>query len=216
MTEIRDGLTTAMRYAVYALGREFGPAPHAPASPNRPPTDPGADANFYGLLRKPPYEAYKAYDVMRREWGLDVVPVCPDRDTVNGDPSYPSLAAVPGRPVECVVSFLPSHLSQTLADDMAHAGVPTLWRMFGPIINGYDDEEQAIYRRAGIRVVKGCVLAHWDVVATGIPAHELAHHACFIHGLGKRKLRGRQVPSSQVHVPSVKPEPVLVGGGSDD
>lgn len=213
MTEIRDGLTTTMRYAVYALGREFGPAPHARSAPMQP--DPGADANFYGVLRKPPYEAYKAYDVMRHEWGLDVVAVCPDRDAVLGEPCYPSLAAVPGRPVECVVSFLPSHLSQSLADDMTHAGVATLWRMFGPIINGYNDEERALYARAGIRVVNGCVLAHWDVVATGVPLHQLAHHACFIHGLGRKKLRGPQKRTGY-RVLSTESGPLPTEAGGDD
>lgn len=180
MTEIRDGLTTEMRYAVYALGREFGPEGGA---------DNGADQDFYRILRKPPYEAYKAYAVMRREWCLDVIPVCPDRATILGDVCYPALAAAP-LAVDCVVSFLPSHMAQALADEMAQTGAPTLWRMFGPIINGFDRAEQEIYRAAGIRVVRGCVLAHWDVRATGIPRGELLHHACYIHGLGAVKVRG--------------------------
>lgn len=190
MKEIRDGLTTAMRYAVYALGREYGPASDA-LTPTMP--DPGADTNFYMVLRKPPYEAYKAYDVMRREWQLDVVPICPDRTMIAGDPCYPSLAAVPGRAVDCVVSFMPSHSSQALAEEMAHVGVRVLWRMFGPIINGFDDAERTVYADAGITVVNGCVLAHWDVVAAGVPLHQRMHHACHIHGLGKKKLRGPQV-----------------------
>ena len=180
--EIRDGLTTEMRYAVYALGREFGPEDGAD-------DDNGADQDFYRILRKPPYEAFKAYAVMRREWGLDVIPICPDRATVGGDPCYPSLATAP-HPVDCVVSFLPSHLANTLANEMTQTGAPVLWRMFGPIINGFDNAEHAIYRAAGIRVVNGCVLAHWDVAATGIPLSERLHHACYIHGLRARKIRG--------------------------
>lgn len=179
MMEIRDGLTTEMRYAVYALGREYGPDDGG---------DYGADQDFYRILRKPPYEAYKAYAVMRREWGLDVVPICPDRTTILGDPCYPSLLATP-HPVDCVVSFLPSHIAQTLADEMKEAGAPVLWRMFGPIINGFDKAEREIYRAAGIRVVNGCVLAHWDVAETGIPRSELLHHACYIHGLRAKKVR---------------------------
>jgi len=200
MTEIRDGLTTAMRYAVYALGREFGPAPDSRATEHADRPDPGSDQDFYRILRKPPYEAYKAYEIMRRQWGLDVVAVCPDRATVADDPCYPALAAVPGRAVDCVVSFLPSHHSQTLADEMAYAGVPTLWRMFGPIINGVDDAERAIYADAGIRVVSGCVLAHWDVVAAGVPLRQRMHHACYIHGLGKKKLRGLQPVAAEAGV----------------
>ncbi len=194
MTEIRDGLVTTMRYAVYALGREFGPAPDA-LTVDSP--DLGDDQDFYRILRKPPYEAYKAYEIMRQEWALDVVAVCPDRAIVAGDPCYPTLAAVPGRAVECVVSFLPSHHSQALADEMAHTGVPTLWRMFGPIINGVDDAERAIYAHAGIRVVNGCVLAHWDVAAAGVPLRQRLHHACYIHGLGKKKLRGPQTNAAR-------------------
>ncbi len=177
--EIRDGLTTEMRYAVYALGREFGPegadARHT------------SDANFYGLLRKPPHEALKAYDVMRREWGWDVVAVCPDRATILGDPCYPALADAP-HPVDCVVSFLPSHLAPALAREMQQTGVGTLWRMFGPIINGFDQSERDLYTAAGIRIVNGCVLAHWDVAATGIPLSERLHHACYIHGLRAKKV----------------------------
>jgi len=178
--EFRDGLTTEMRYAVYALGREYGPEGGA---------DNGADQDFYRVLRKPPYEAFKAYDVMRHEWKLDVIPICPDRATILGDPCYPSLRAAP-HPVDCVVSFLPSHFARTLAREMEQAGRPILWRMFGPIINGFDDAERDIYRAAGIRIVNGCVLAHWDVAATGIPRSELWHHACYIHGLRATKVRG--------------------------
>lgn len=203
MTEIRDGLTTGMRYAVYALGREFGPVPDACAAEGPDSRDPGDDQDFYRILRKPPYEAYKAYTLMRREWGLDVVAVCPDRAAVADDPCFPALAAVPGRAVDCVVSFLPSHHSQALADEMAHVGVPVLWRMFGPIINGLDDAERAIYADAGIRVVNGCVLAHWDVVAAGVPLHQRLHHACYIHGLGKKKLRGPQTSSHHTPVSEV-------------
>lgn len=179
--EIRDGLTTEMRYAVYALGREFGPA-GADARHT-------ADANFYGLLRKPPYEALKAYDVMRHQWRLDAVAVCPDRTTILDDPCYPTLTATP-RPVDCVVSFLPSHLAQTLAQEMRQAGVALLWRMFGPVINGCDRAERDLYAAAGIRVVNGCVLAHWDVAATGISRSERLHHACYLHGLRAKKVRG--------------------------
>jgi predicted CoA-binding protein len=185
--EIRDGLTTTMRYAVYALGREYGPDDGA---------DHGADQDFYRILRKPPYEAFKAYQVMRDDWGLDVIPVCPDRATILGDPCYPSLRAAP-RPVDCVVSFLPSHLARTLADEMRESGTPVLWRMFGPIINGFDNAERDTYRAAGIRVVNGCVLAHWDVAATGIPRATLLHHACYIHGLRATKVRGLRSPSVQ-------------------
>ncbi len=177
--EFRDGLTTEMRYAVYALGREFGPVDGA---------ENGADQDFYRILRKPPYEAFKAYEVMRREWNLDVIAICPDRATILGDPCFPSLLAAP-HPVDCVVSFLPSHFAGTLATEMKQTGSPILWRMFGPIINGFDDAEREIYRAAGLRVVNGCVLAHWDVAATGIPLAELWHHACYIHGLRARKIR---------------------------
>jgi predicted CoA-binding protein len=183
VTEIRDGLTTEMRYAVYALGREFGPegadARHT------------ADADFYRILRKPPYEALKAFDVMRNEWKLDVIPVCPDRATVLGETCYPALTGAPHL-IDCVVSFLPSHLAHMLAHEMKRAGVPVLWRMFGPVINGFDTAERAIYDAAGIRTVNGCVLAHWDVAATDIPLSERLHHACYIHGLRAKKLRGPQ------------------------
>ncbi|GEM_PF-6473140 len=179
MTEIRDGLTTTMRYAVYALGREYGPDGGA---------ENGTDQNFYRILRKPPHEAFKAYEVMRREWRLDVIPICPDRATILGDPCYPSLLAAP-HAVDCVVSFLPSHFARTLAREMEQTGRPILWRMFGPIINGFDTTEREIYRAAGIRVVNGCVLAHWDVAATSIPRSELWHHACYIHGLRAKKVR---------------------------
>lgn len=183
MTEIRDGLTTDMRYAVYALGREFGPegadARHT------------ADADFYRILRKPPYEALKAYEIMRREWRLDVIPVCPDRATILGDPCYTSLVAAP-QPVDCVISFLPSHLAPMIASEMTGTGTTILWRMFGPIINGFDKAERAIYDAASIRVVNGCVLAHWDVAATGLPRATLLHHACHLHGLRAKKLRGTQ------------------------
>ena len=128
-----------MRYAVYALGREYGPDDGA---------DHGADQDFYRILRKPPYEAFKAYQVMRHEWGMDVIPVCPDRATILGDPCYPSLHAAP-HPVDCVVSFLPSHFARTLAGEMREMGTPVLWRMFGPIINGFDNAEHDIYRGGG-------------------------------------------------------------------
>jgi predicted CoA-binding protein len=176
MPEFRDGLTTDMRYAVYALSREFGGAEPGDNEP----------VNFYGLFVKPPYEALLAYQVMKRDWRMTVYPVSPKLASVDGDACYPNLAALPG-PVDAVISFLPGTRSARLAAEMRAAGVGVLWRMYAPWVNTLTGGERAVYEAAGIRLVEGCILQHW--IAPGeVQGVERLRHACVLHGLRSHKV----------------------------
>lgn len=201
--EITDGLTTDMSYAVYALAREFGP-------PDRQQSD---AARYYGVFTKPPYEAAAILQVMRREWNVVAYPVCPTLGEVAGDRCYPNLAALPQR-VDCVISLLPTRRSaagkealigayqlisrvdyrptwdvDSLAREMQAAHISQLWRLFGPFFNPLTGREREAYRAAGIRVIEGCPLLHWDL--SSLPASERARHACYLHGLRSSKVRSQ-------------------------
>jgi predicted CoA-binding protein len=180
MPEFKDGLTTDMRYAVYALDREFGPEGGVDDDHLHDPV------NFYGLFVKPAYEARTAYHVMKTTWQMAVFPVSPRRRSIGGDRCYGSLPELP-EPVDVVVSFLPGTRAVRLAAEMRACGITTLWRMYGPWVNTLTDGERAVYEAAGIRLIDGCILKHWQVPVDGLGANYL-RHACVIHGLKANKV----------------------------
>lgn len=171
MAEIRDGLTTDMKYAVVATARDFGDE----ASQH------GDDYEFWGML-KPRYEAYKIVEVMR-SWGAVVYPVGPVA-RVAGQVCYPSLAALP-EPVDCAVISLPRDRALALVDEVVAARIPTVWLQFG----AKRDVVRDAFEARGVRVVAGCVLLHWNV--DHVSGMRKGRHVCFMHGNLNRTVRIR-------------------------
>ena len=180
LAEFRDGLTTTMRYAVYALGREYGPDDGA---------DHGADQDFYRILRKPPYEAFKAYQVMRHEWGLDVIAVCPDRATILRRPVLPLPArrAASGR-LRRLLPAQPSSPARWRARCRRRA------RPCSGACSGRSSTASTLRSATSIgRRASASSMAASSPIGMSprraSRAPNLLHHACYIHGLRATKIR---------------------------
>ncbi|MDX1933202.1 MAG: CoA-binding protein [Capsulimonadales bacterium] len=87
--------------------------------------------------------------------GKTVWPVNPGSATIDGDPCYPNVAALPEKP-EVVVAVIPPAATEKLVDEVAAAGIRHLWIQPGA-------ESPAVLEkalRAGLHVVGGgpCIL----------------------------------------------------------
>jgi predicted CoA-binding protein len=169
MPEIRDGLTTEMIYAVVSTSQDFG----------KPGQQHPQDDWFWGML-KPPFEASKIVEVMR-SWGTTVYPVG-NVETVAGLACYPTLAQLPA-PVDCAVLSLPAHLALRLLDEVAAAHIKTVWLQQSAM----QEEVCQAYLSRKIRVVRGCVLLHWDV--DHVKGIAKGRHVCYMHGNLERAAR---------------------------
>lgn len=89
-----------------------------------------------------------------RERGYEVYAVNPNAETVEGDPSYPDLASIPGGVEAVVIGTRPSTAEQTM-HECAELGITQVWmhRMFG---EGSVSQAATDYGRAhGITVIDG-------------------------------------------------------------
>ena len=89
-----------------------------------------------------------------RERGFDVVAVNPHAETVEGDPCYPTLAAVPGGVDAVVIGTSPQHVPQTMRE-VADLGIGKVWmhRAFGD--GSVSDEATHYGREHGVMVIDG-------------------------------------------------------------
>jgi uncharacterized protein len=93
-------------------------------------------------------EGLRAHDV-------DVVPVNPNRTTVDGVACYPSVVDVPA-PVDGAIVMVPSERSADVVRSCITAGVPSLWLFQGLGGGGsVSDEAIELCRSNGITVVDG-------------------------------------------------------------
>jgi len=190
MANIRDGLTTEMKYAVMASTNDFGTESNYH----------GEDNGFWGLL-KPPFEAWKTVEVLR-SWGTAVYPVSADPSVtqVAGLHCYRSLGELP-EPVDCAVISLPDKKAMQILDDVVTAHIPTVWLQYGaakaPVIDAFNARD--------VHVVSGCVLLHWDV--QHVSGRAKGRHICYMHGNLERAARIRVNPDKSItRVEPVKPE----------
>ncbi len=89
-----------------------------------------------------------------RERGYEVFAVNPNVDVVEGDPSYPNLAAIPGGVTAVVVGTRPERVDATMRE-AAELGITRVWmhRSFG---SGSVSADAAEFGRAnGITVIDG-------------------------------------------------------------
>lgn len=98
--------------------------------------------------------------------GYDVLAVNPRRDTVDGDPAYPDLAALPRRP-DIVDFVVPPEVGRQVADLARELGYDNLW--FQP--GAGDDDLTARLIADGASVLDGpCIM----VMASRAAAHRPA------------------------------------------
>lgn len=131
--------------------------------------------NFGGAV----YRALKAH-------GHDVVAVHPDAHRIDGDPSFPDLASVPGS-LGGVLVMIQAPEAVAVVRRCLAAGVRHVWLFRG--IGGpgaLSDEAVALCREGGIDVVEGaCPLMFLEPVGLGHRIHR-----------GLRRARGSLVTTS--------------------
>ena len=89
-----------------------------------------------------------------KERGYDVVAVNPNADTVEGDPCYPTLAAVPDGVKAVVIATSPEHAVSTM-QECVDLGITQVWmhRSFGG--GSVSDAATDLGRQNGVTVIDG-------------------------------------------------------------
>ncbi len=89
-----------------------------------------------------------------RELGYEVFAVNPRAESVEGDPCYPSLAALP-QPVDAVLVATAPAATLEVVRECVELGIPRVWmhRSFGQ--GSVNDEAVALCREHGIAVIPG-------------------------------------------------------------
>lgn len=106
-----------------------------------------------GLSSDPARPSHRISRYMQ-EHGYRIIPINPDEAEVLGEPSYPSLAAVPER-VEFVNVFRRPQFCGQIAREAVEAGAKALWLQLGI----RSDEARAVAEQAGIAYVEDeCVM----------------------------------------------------------
>lgn len=101
-----------------------------------------------GLSRDPSKAAHAIPARMQRS-GFRMIPVNPALDSVLGEKSYASLAAVP-EPVEVVLVFRPSEFAAGIAQEAVAIGAKALWLQQGIV----SEEARHIAEAAGLIYVE--------------------------------------------------------------
>lgn len=107
-----------------------------------------------GVSRNPQGHGGNVVYKRLRERGYEVFAVNPSGDLVEGDPSYPNLAAIPGGIDAVVIATSPAHAEETMREAV-DLGITQVWlhRSFG---GGSVSEPATAYGRAhGVTVIDG-------------------------------------------------------------
>lgn len=107
-----------------------------------------------GVSREPAGHGSNIVYQRLRDRGYEVFPVNPHADTVEGDPCYPTLSAIPGG-VEAVVIATSSQHAEGTMKECAELGISQVWmhRSFGP--GSVSDAATAFGREHDISVIDG-------------------------------------------------------------
>ena len=95
---------------------------------------------------------YSSYQVAQylKQMGYTVYPVNPNIKKVDGDPSYPNLAAIP-EPIDVVDVFRkPTHLDK-IVEEATAVGAKVLWTQLDVVSATQEPERRAL--QAGMKVV---------------------------------------------------------------
>ncbi len=95
-----------------------------------------------GHSDKPHRTSYRIAQYLREE-GYTVYPVNPTVETIDGEPSYPSLADV-REPIDIVNVFRRSEHLQGVVDDAIEVSAKAVWSQLGVVdMNAYETAQQA-------------------------------------------------------------------------
>lgn len=107
-----------------------------------------------GVSHAPRGHGSNAVYTWLRSHGYEVFAVNPSVDTVEGDPAYPSLQAIPGGVDAVVVATAPEHAQETM-EQAADAGVTTVWMHRAMGAGSVSDGATAWGRAHGLTVIDG-------------------------------------------------------------
>jgi hypothetical protein len=107
-----------------------------------------------GVSSKPAGHGSNAVYTRLRDRGYTVFAVNPNEQTVEGDPTYPDLTAIPGGVDAVVIATSAEHAPQTMRQ-IIDLGIGYAWmhRAFGA--GSVSDEATRIGRDAGVMVIDG-------------------------------------------------------------
>jgi len=107
-----------------------------------------------GVSRNPEGHGGNAVYARMKERGLDVVPINPNADAIDGQPCYPDLAAVPGGVDAVVIGTAAEHALGTM-QEVIDLGITKVWmhRAFGP--GSVSPEASELGRANGVLVIDG-------------------------------------------------------------
>jgi predicted CoA-binding protein len=120
-----------------------------------------------------------------RERGYEVYAVNPSTDTVEGDPSYPSLAAIPGGVEAVVIGTRPDRAEATVKDCIT-LGIARVWmhRAFGG--GSVDGAAADLARNHAITVIDGGCPCMFPPTDDG--AHRFLRRVCTLTGAVPRRV----------------------------
>lgn len=107
-----------------------------------------------GVSRNPAGHGSNAMYLRLKERGYEVFAVNPAADTVEGDPCYASVAAIPARVDGVFIGTRPDHV-QAVVEEAHSVGITRVWmhRAFGE--GSVDDAAVAWGRERGMTVIDG-------------------------------------------------------------
>lgn len=137
-----------------------------------------------GVSQDPKGEASNGIYRRLRDRGYDVFAVNPNATTLEGDPAYPNLAAIPGGVDAVVIATRPEHAEVTVREAI-DLGVTQVWmhRSFGG--GSVDPQAVELGRAHGLTVIDGgCplmfgrasdgghrVMCRWFTLTGKVPRH---------------------------------------------
>ncbi|MCB8929205.1 MAG: CoA-binding protein [Ardenticatenaceae bacterium] len=98
-----------------------------------------------------------------RDKGYEVFAVNPNAETVEDDPCYASMQAIPGGVDGAILVTNPEQTTQ-IVQDCVTAGVPRVWMHNNTLMpSSVSDEGTAVCRENGIKVIAGgCPMMYFD------------------------------------------------------
>ncbi|SEJ51020.1 CoA-binding protein [Demequina mangrovi] len=107
-----------------------------------------------GVSRTPGSHGSNAVYQRLRERGYEAIAINPNAETVEGDPCYPSLGAVPGGVEAVVIGTRPDRALETVKE-ASSLGIGEVWMHRGPGGGSVDDAAAAWGREHGMTVIDG-------------------------------------------------------------
>lgn len=117
-----------------------------------------------GVSRTPKEHAGNVVYTRLRERGYDVFAVNPNAETVEGDPCYASLHAIPGS-VDAVVIATPPEAAEPTMRECDELGIKHVWMHRGPGRGSVSEAAAEYGRTRGIAVIPGGCPCMFDPTA---------------------------------------------------